>query len=123
MTPHREPPPGSKEEVLELSWAGPDRLQIAWADGHVSTYTVNELRRRCPCANCRTARAQSQKKGSLVVLKGPVTQQVAARRVEPVGNYALRLTFSDGHKQGLYSFSYLRNLCPCQKCMSQSTTG
>ncbi len=31
--------------------------------------------------------------------------------IEPVGNYAVRLTFSDGHDTGLYSWDYLFDLC------------
>lgn len=35
---------------------------------------------------------------------------VAISAVDPVGNYAVRLTFSDGHNTGLYSWVYLRRL-------------
>ena len=35
---------------------------------------------------------------------------VAISAVDPVGNYAVRLTFSDGHDTGLYSWTYLRRL-------------
>lgn len=33
------------------------------------------------------------------------------QRIEPVGNYALRLIFSDGHDSGLYSWDLLYNFC------------
>jgi DUF971 family protein len=33
--------------------------------------------------------------------------------VEPVGNYAIRIHWSDGHSTGLYSWEHLRNICPC----------
>ena len=35
---------------------------------------------------------------------------VGIRAVEPVGNYAVKLVFDDGHDSGLYSWSYLREL-------------
>ena len=35
---------------------------------------------------------------------------VAISAVDPVGNYAVRLVFSDGHDTGLYSWTYLRRL-------------
>jgi DUF971 family protein len=35
---------------------------------------------------------------------------------EPVGRYALKFTFSDGHESGIYSFSLLRRLCQCDIC-------
>ena len=35
---------------------------------------------------------------------------------EPVGRYALRFTWNDGHMHGIYSWDYLRDVCPCQEC-------
>ena len=36
---------------------------------------------------------------------------VTVRDIEPVGNYAVKLTFDDGHDSGLYSWTYLYDLC------------
>jgi DUF971 family protein len=38
-------------------------------------------------------------------------ETVAITAIEPVGNYAVRLSFSDGHDTGLYSWDWLRKLC------------
>ena len=43
-------------------------------------------------------------------------------RVEPVGNYALSLTWHDGHGTGIYAFRYLRALCPCAACGGERRT-
>ena len=37
-------------------------------------------------------------------------ENVAVRKLEPVGNYAVRIIFDDGHDTGLYSWAYLRKL-------------
>jgi len=37
-------------------------------------------------------------------------------RAELVGRYAVQIHWSDGHATGIYTFSYLRNLCPCPEC-------
>ena len=37
-------------------------------------------------------------------------QQVAIEQIEPVGNYGIRLTFSDQHSTGIYSWQYLQQL-------------
>jgi DUF971 family protein len=37
-------------------------------------------------------------------------------KAEAIGRYALGITWSDGHATGIYSFDYLRELCPCGKC-------
>jgi DUF971 family protein len=36
--------------------------------------------------------------------------------LDGVGNYALSLTWQDGHSTGIYSFRMLRQLCPCEAC-------
>jgi DUF971 family protein len=40
--------------------------------------------------------------------EGPLT----ATNAQLVGGYALRVEFSDGHDTGIYSFNYLREICP-----------
>jgi DUF971 family protein len=39
-----------------------------------------------------------------------------ARAAKAVGNYALQIDFSDGHTTGIYSYDYLRTICPCEEC-------
>jgi len=36
--------------------------------------------------------------------------------VDGVGNYAVSLTWKDGHNTGIYPFRLLRRLCPCDAC-------
>ena len=36
--------------------------------------------------------------------------------VEPVGSYAIRINWSDGHSTGIYSFDHFRKICPCAEC-------
>ncbi|WP_046004918.1 gamma-butyrobetaine hydroxylase-like domain-containing protein [Pseudoalteromonas rubra] len=38
-------------------------------------------------------------------------QDVTISQIEPVGHYAVRLVFDDGHNSGLFSWQYLRKLC------------
>lgn len=45
---------------------------------------------------------------------------VKIRNVETVGNYALKITFDDGHDTGLYSWQYLHDMCINQDSMWQS---
>ena len=42
--------------------------------------------------------------------------------VETVGRYAVRLFWADGHSTGLYSFDYLREICPCAECKKTVTS-
>jgi DUF971 family protein len=36
--------------------------------------------------------------------------------VEGVGNYAIRINWSDGHNSGIYSYEHFRSICPCKQC-------
>jgi DUF971 family protein len=53
-----------------------------------------------------------QKKPLLTILPGNYAKPLAALSAELVGNYALRIDWSDEHGSGIYSFQYLREICP-----------
>lgn len=88
-------------------------LTVRWSDGRVSIYPVAYLRKMSPSADARDIREQLEK-NPLTVLPsaGVSTQGLRAEDVELVGNYAVRITFSDGHRTGLYSWRYLREIDP-----------
>lgn len=81
------------------------RLVVSWEDGHVSEYPLRYLRGFCPCAACQGHRS------------GPPefvpTENEMILDVKPVGNYAMSVAWDSGHDTGIYSFEYLRGLCPC----------
>jgi len=88
-------------------------LEIHWSEGQKSEYSLSFLRTMCPCATCKTLRDQSatpRKKTSLTVLPGNFSAPLAALSAELVGNYALRIEWSDQHGTGIYSFTYLREI-------------
>ena len=39
-----------------------------------------------------------------------------AQAATQVGNYAIQISFSDGHSTGIYSYDHLRKICPCAEC-------
>lgn len=41
------------------------------------------------------------------------TGSIELEKLEGVGNYALQLVWKDGHSYGIYTWGYLRQLCPC----------
>ena len=86
-----------------------ESLQITWSDGTTSRYELRLLRRMCPCAGCRGERDLLGRQLLPVVqttYDGPIT----ALGAELVGNYALRIIWSDNHASGIYTFEYLRSL-------------
>ena len=65
-----------------------------------------------PCEYLRvfspSAEVQGHGPGQAVLQTGK--ENVNIERIEPVGHYAVRLVFDDGHKTGLYTFDYLYQL-------------
>lgn len=92
-------------------------IRIDWRDGHHSSYELKYLRDGCPCASCTGAHgtppAVKQAASNPLQLYKPALKIDA---VEPVGNYAIRLKWNDGHSTGIYSYEHLRLICPCEEC-------
>ena len=84
-------------------------LRLTWDDGHQADFDFDYLRGYCPCATC-------QGHGSATVTYQPPAQPVTVVAIEPVGNYAISLAFSDRHDTGIYRFDFLRQICPCEAC-------
>jgi len=86
-------------------------LRVLWDDDHLSDYPFTYLRGWCPCAVCQGHGGERH----FVEVANP--QLVG---LSTVGNYALNPTWNDGHETGIYTFEYLRRLCPCPECQRGS---
>lgn len=102
------------DQPIHLDLDREEGLTVRWPGGTTSRYPVAYLRRMSPSAEARELREQISK-NPLTVLpdsaartSGPLTAEDA----ELVGNYAVRIYFSDGHHTGLYSWRYLREIDP-----------
>jgi len=98
-------------------------IEIDWKDGHHSSYGVEYLRDWCPCATCTGAHGTEPrpKTSGRKTDAGPFPMYKPRERmmsIEPVGNYALRIVWSDGHAAGIYSYDHLRAICSCAQCTS-----
>jgi DUF971 family protein len=91
-------------------------IQIDWKDGHKSDFTVVYLRDHCPCAGC-TGSHGTRPRPKTGDSPFPMFQpRIKMDSVEPIGNYAIRIHWSDGHSQGIYSFAHFREICACEIC-------
>jgi DUF971 family protein len=112
--------PGSPTpRPLQLRKEGEDRLYIRWSDGHESVYTWQHLRDHCPCAACREERLQPP--NPLRVLKPSELAPLRPLAIVPVGYYAYRIRWSDGHDAGLFTLEQLRALCQCPRCTAAAS--
>lgn len=81
-------------------------VDIEWEDGTSSRFSNRLLRGFCPCAYCQGHQ------GPIRWASGANALDPVLEDIEEVGNYALRLTWSDGHSTGIYSFRFLWELHP-----------
>lgn len=90
----------------------PESLTITWSDGAEYTIRWQTLRDACPCATCRDERSQppAPQNELLPVLSPAEAAPLRVAAMQPVGNYAYGIHFSDGHNSGIYTFELLRAL-------------
>lgn len=79
-------------------------LAVSYSENDVFALTAEYLRVHSPSAEVR-----GHGPGQEVLQVGK--ENVSIRAIEPVGHYAIRLVFDDGHDSGIYTWAYLRELC------------
>jgi DUF971 family protein len=79
------------------------RLEIDFDDGTTFAFPAELLRVESP-----SAEVQGHTPSHKTIVPGK--RNVAITSVEPVGNYAVRILFDDGHSTGIYSWVYLHRL-------------
>ncbi len=82
-------------------------IRITWDDGHVGEYPEAYLRGYCPCAMC-----QGHGSGRRFI----DVPDAKLLEITAIGNYAIEFIWVDGHSTGIYSYDYLRSVCPCPTC-------
>lgn len=106
---------------LRLDLKRDEKLEIEWQDGVRCEYPLTLLRSMCPCAMCRDQRESASKRKSLLtVLPGNYSGALTVIDAQLVGNYALKIEWSDKHETGIYSFQYLREICPSSVVIKES---
>jgi DUF971 family protein len=85
-----------------------EELAIRWSDRRESYFGLEQLRRRCPCAQC------AGEKGILGEIYRSETrlspESFRLLKCAVVGGYAIQPEWADRHSSGIYSFDYLRSI-------------
>ncbi len=83
-------------------------LELQYSDGQSAILSAELLRVFSPSAEIR-GHSEDQR----VLQTGK--KQVKIESVDPIGNYAIRIEFDDGHDTGIYSWGYLKELIDRQE--------
>jgi len=103
-----QPHPSRPERVeppVRILRREPDRIGFQWPDGASTSVSARSLRLGCPCARC-----VDEFSGAALLDPQTVPEGLTQAGVELVGNYALSVTFSDGHRTGIFTWAALRRL-------------
>lgn len=81
-------------------------LAIDWDDGTKDSIKLSNLRLNCPCALCASDReSRSDKYFPIYGI-----DQLIVTGINVIGNYAVGISWKDGHNTGIYEFNYLIKL-------------
>ena len=114
--------PRKKPANVKIHVSSGAGVDITWADGHASHYDFAYLREECPCATCNDERAKKEAFAAAVPAANAFSPlpmfkpKASAQAATVVGNYAVQISFTDGHATGIYSYDHLRTICPCPEC-------
>ena len=114
--------PRKKASAVKIHVKTGAGVDITWADGHASHYEFAYLRDECPCATCNDERGKKDVFAAAAPAAGSFAPlpmfkpKPRAQAATVVGNYAVQISFTDGHATGIYSYDHLRTICPCPEC-------
>jgi len=100
-------------------------LIVNWDDGHVSTYSFSLLRLGCPCATCRGGHENMTPEPDPKIFDMEIQESELTTLInlELVGSYAVKVLWKDGHDYGIFTWDYLRAMCPCDICRGKKNKG
>lgn len=91
-------------EAIDVTPAG--EVRIRWVGGPEATVPAARLRDLCPCAGC-----VEEGTGRKILDPATIPADIRPDQIVAVGNYAIQITWSDGHSTGIYSWQTLRDAC------------
>jgi len=80
-------------------------VTLTWPDGRVESVENRKLRAACQCAVCVDEFTGEQK-----LDEEEIPEDIHAKNVAPVGNYAVSVEWSDGHSTGFFPYDRVREL-------------
>lgn len=80
-------------------------LELTWDESTVARLPYRFLRGECPCASCR-----DEWTGERILDPATLRPDLSIESLEPIGSYAVRIAWNDGHSSGLYTWDNLRSL-------------
>jgi DUF971 family protein len=128
QSPLQSPTAATDPKSVKVHLTTGKGVDIEWADGHSSHYSFVFLRDACPCAMCNDGREKSGRQPGEAQKTAPGALPMFKARPMPmsaegVGKYAIKFMWNDNHDLGIYSWTFLREVCPCEQCKAGRGAG
>lgn len=81
-------------------------MYFEWNSGEKHAVPFAELRFFCPCAKC-----VDEHTGKRVIRREQIPAEIRPTGVQPVGRYAVQISWSDRHSTGIYHYDHLFAVC------------
>ncbi len=101
----------------EIKREGSAGLSVLWSDNRQDFLPSRLLRSNCPSADSRAKRGDTSheqpligKQSALRVIEASLAEELELQSIWAIGNYAIGLAWGDGHKTGIFTFNFLREL-------------
>lgn len=85
-------------------------LEVEWTAANTARIPFKLLRTSCPCAVC-----VDEMTGQRILDPATIPDDIVPSHLEFTGNYALKVTWPDGHSTGLYTWDLLDEIARCMK--------
>ncbi len=82
-----------------------DQMTFSWKNGEQWVIKNRDLR-----ANCRCARCVNEMTGRPILNPEKIRKDIAPVKIIPLGNYAVGITWNDGHASGIYPFTLIKEI-------------
>ena len=86
-----------------------DALRVEWPEGGESVIFNKPLRAACKCARCI-----DEYTGQELLDINTIPDDIKIEAFQPLGHYAIAISWSDGHSTGIYSWEHMRQLAEAQ---------
>lgn len=83
----------------------PNFIRLKFSDGKTIELKNRDVRLACMCAVC-----VDEVNGRRLIDESKVRPEIAPKEITPLGNYALSITWNDGHASGIYPYALLQSL-------------
>lgn len=110
-----------KTKPITIKRSDDFHLKSIWNDGFQSIINIQNLRKECPCAQCQKDRKEDKKTFAIPLSMTLKEGMYILKELKPIGNYAIKAIWGDGHDIGIYDWQYLREVFEKHKIDDNTT--